>query len=136
MAFNFKHNPIDRRRMTFQDRNDYDPSQRQQAVQRSQNFKANMKFNRNADEFRTEQSPGTGGLTGGIWQQQLRTQNQSIEKERAESFRPEKAISSDITSELFSINDDAMYGTSKDRWMNKFDSPLIGKPKLNNKLNT
>jgi len=127
MAFNFKNNPIDRRRMSMKDRNDYNPSQRLSALQRSKNYKAGLKFNRNADKFRTEQSPGTGGLTGGIWQQQLRTQNMSVEKERAESFRPEKSISSDITSELFSINDDAMYGTTKDRFLNKFDSPKLSK---------
>ena len=50
----------------------------------------------------TTQTPGTGGFNvGGIWQQQLRGSEKSAERERAESFRPEKAISSDVYAELY-----------------------------------
>ena len=112
---NFRNNPIDRRRMTMRDRSDYDPSQRMTALARTKAYKGDYAQRMQSKPFATEQKPGTGGFNvGGIWQQQLRTQEKSFAKERAESFRPEDAISNDVYSELYSINDDAYAGTSRD----------------------
>lgn len=98
----------------MKDRSQYNPSQRMTALARTKSYKGNYAYDQNRKPFATEQSPGTGGFTGGIWQQQLRTQNKSIEKERAESFRPENSINTDIYNELYSVNDDAYANTSKD----------------------
>ena len=102
MAFNFRDKPVDRRRLDESSRSSYSPAQRLQAIARSKRYKEGLKFSRNAEKFRTEQTPGTGGQNvGGIWQQRLRTSEMSAEKERAESFRPEKIISSDVYAELY-----------------------------------
>ena len=102
MAFNFKDQPVDRRRLDGDSRSTYSPAQRLQAIARSKNYKAGLKFNRNVEKRTTTQTPGTGGFNvGGIWQQQMRGSEKSAEKQRAESFRPEKAISSDVYSELY-----------------------------------
>ena len=103
---NFRNDAIDRRRMPMNDRSDYSPSARLDALSRTKAYKGNIKFDRNSEKFSTEQKPGTGGQNvGGIWQQQARMQRMSEEKQRAESFRPEKKISEDIYDELYSIND-------------------------------
>ena len=102
MAFNFRDQPVDRRRLDAESRSGYSPAQRLKAIERSKNYKAGLKFNRNAEKPTTTQTPGTGGFNvGGIWQQQLRGSEKSAERERAESFRPEKAISSDVYAELY-----------------------------------
>ena len=42
------------------------------ALARVKSYKANMAWNSKRRPFATEQKPGTGGFTGGIWQQQER----------------------------------------------------------------
>jgi hypothetical protein len=100
--------------MSMKDRSQYNPSQRMTALSRTKAYKGDYAYEQNRKPFATEQTPGTGGFTGGIWQQQLRTQEKSADKARAESFRPEEAINTDVYNELYSINDDAYGGTSRD----------------------
>ena len=92
-----RNKPIDRRRMSMTDRSSYKPSDRNSAIARVKSYKAFNSFQAKKKPFATEQKPGTGGFTGGIWQQQMRKMNAADARERAESFRPEEYdyISSD-----------------------------------------
>lgn len=49
-----------------------------------------------AEQFRTEQRPGTGGFGSGLETQIRRNQKLSAERRRAESFRPETEIKREI----------------------------------------
>lgn len=85
-----RNKPIDRRRMSMSDRSTYQPSDRTSAIARVKRYKAFNSFQAKKKPFATEQKPGTGGFTGGIWQQQLRKMNAADARDRAESFRPEQ----------------------------------------------
>ena len=49
-----------------------------------------------AEQFRTEQRPGTGGFGSGLQTQIMRNQKEGAERRRAESFRPETEIKREI----------------------------------------
>ena len=92
--------PIDRRRLSSADRATYKPSARMGAVSKAKAFKARWSKQQQRKPFATEQKPGTGGFTQGLAAQQGRLRKEGQEKRRAESFRPENAVSNDIYSEL------------------------------------
>ena len=97
----FRNSPIDRRRLNMYDRSQYKPQERLEALARAKRFKGNLAYRENRKPFATEQSPGTGGFTLGRDAQAQRNFDAGSEKMRAESFRPEKAISNSLYSELF-----------------------------------
>ena len=84
----------------MEERQSYRPSNRLGAIARAQAFKSNWAAGQKRKPFATEQKPGTGGFTQGISLQQQRLRDAGNEKRRAESFRPENAISGDIYSKL------------------------------------
>lgn len=92
--------PIDRRRLTMEDRSSYKPQKRLGAIARAKAFKKQYATEQNRKPFATEQKPGTGGFTQGIARQQERMRIKGAEERRAKSFRPENAISSDIYNKL------------------------------------
>ena len=106
-----RNKPIDRRRMSMSDRSTYQPSDRTSAIARVKRYKAFNSFQAQKKPFATEQKPGTGGFTGGIWQQQLRKMDAADARERAESFRPEQY---DYVSRDKSRNVEAQKQTLKD----------------------
>ena len=103
MAASFRTQPIDRRRMTAKDRAIYKPNQRLSAISRAKQYQAANAYRERKKPFATEQKPGTGGFTGGLWQQQERLAKQGNEKRRMESFRPEELVKPDIA--LKSVTD-------------------------------
>ena len=88
--------PIDRRRLSSSDRQNYKGGQRLGAIARAKSYKAQWSKQQQRKPFATEQRPGTGGFTQGIALQQQRLRKQGQDKRRAESFRPENAVSSNI----------------------------------------
>ena len=80
----------------MQDRAAYKPSQRLNAIAKAKAFKSNWAANQKRKPFATEQKPGTGGFTQGISVQQQRLREKGQKKRRAESFRPENAVSRDV----------------------------------------
>lgn len=92
--------PIDRRRLTMEERSSYKPQKRLGAIARAKAFKKQYATEQNRKPFATEQKPGTGGFTQGIARQQERMRIKGAEERRAKSFRPENAISSDIYDKL------------------------------------
>ena len=92
--------PIDRRRLSSADRQNYKPGGRLGAIAKAKAFKRNWSQGQQQKPFATEQKPGTGGFTQGIALQQQRLRDKGAEDRRAKSFRPENAISNDIYAEL------------------------------------
>lgn len=92
--------PIDRRRLSMEERSSYKPQKRLGAIAKAKAFKKQYATQQNRKPFATEQKPGTGGFTQGIAKQQDRMRIKGAEERRAKSFRPENAISSDIYNKL------------------------------------
>lgn len=92
--------PIDRRRLSMEERSSYKPQKRLGAIAKAKAFKKQYATQQNRKPFATEQKPGTGGFTQGIARQQDRMRIKGAEERRAKSFRPENAISSDIYNKL------------------------------------
>ena len=92
--------PIDRRRLSTEDRQQYKPGNRLSAIAKAKSFKSNWSANQQRKPFATEQKPGSGGFTKGIALQQQRLRDKGAADRRAKSFRPENAISNDIYAKL------------------------------------
>ncbi len=92
--------PIDRRRLSAKDRATYSPGPRASAISKARRYKELWSKDKQRKQFATEQKPGTGGFTQGIAKQQQRMRQVGQEKRRAESFRPEDSVSSDIYDKL------------------------------------
>ena len=92
--------PVDRRRLSMDERASYRPNNRLGAIARAKAFKSNWSYNQKRKPFATEQKPGSGGFKLGSSAVFERARQQGAETRRAESFRPENAISRDIYKEL------------------------------------
>ena len=92
--------PVDRRRLSMADRSSYKPQKRLGAIARAKAFKSSWASEQKRKPFATEQKPGTGGFVRGISVQQDRLRIEGDKTRRAESFRPENAVSRDIYREL------------------------------------
>ena len=92
--------PVDRRRLSMEERSSYKPQKRLGAIARAKAFKSSWAAEQKRKPFATEQTPGTGGFTQGIAKQQQRMRIKGQEERRAKSFRPENAVSRDIYQEL------------------------------------
>ena len=92
--------PVDRRRLSMEERASYKPQKRLGAIARAKAFKSSWASQQKRKPFATEQKPGTGGFTQGIARQQERMRVKGAEERRAKSFRPENAVGRDIYQEL------------------------------------
>lgn len=89
---NLRNKPVDRRRLSAEDRASYKPSNRMKAVSKARARKGQLAWNNKVNMGRQEQSPGTGGFTKGIALQQARLREEGAKVERAKALRPEKPI--------------------------------------------
>ena len=64
--------PVDRRRLSMEERASYKPQKRLGAIARAKAFKSSWASQQKRKPFATEQKPGTGGFTAGISRQQER----------------------------------------------------------------
>ena len=64
--------PVDRRRLSMEERSSYKPQNRLGAIARAKAFKSSWAAQQKRKPFATEQKPGTGGFTQGIAKQQQR----------------------------------------------------------------
>ena len=92
--------PVDRRRLSMEERQSYRPGNRLGAIARAKAFKRNWSANQQRKPFATEQKPGSGGLKLGSAAIYERQRLEGDKTRRAESFRPENAVSRDIYKEL------------------------------------
>ena len=89
MAVNLRNKPIDRRRLSMQDRATYRPGARMQAASRASQRIGQQAQRRNAPPKTVEQKPGTGGFTQGIAIQQQRLREEGAKVKRSKALRPE-----------------------------------------------
>ena len=88
MAVNLRDKPIDRRRLSMEDRQTYRPGQRTQKVARARARKGYMAQLENMPKNTTDRKPGTGGFTKGITLQQDRVREKGAELKRSKALRP------------------------------------------------
>lgn len=89
---NLRNKPIDRRRLSKQDREQYNPTNRMKAVSKARARKGNLAWENSVDRGRQEQKPGTGGFTSGLALQQARNREEGAKVDRSKALRPEKPI--------------------------------------------
>ena len=111
MSTRLRNTPIDRRRLSMKDRQDFNygggNDSRETAIRRVKAYRGNVARNNNTP-FRTQvHTPGTGGFTNrepgyagpdysGIARQQLRQNMASNDNRRMKSLRPEKIQTSNV----------------------------------------
>ena len=86
---NLRNKPVDRRRLSAQDKASYQPSTRASAVAKARARKGQLAWDNNVNIGRQEQKPGTGGFTQGIAMQQQRLREKGAELERSKQLRNE-----------------------------------------------
>lgn len=90
---NLRNKPIDQRYLSDQDKSDYKrgggAAKQQQALKRAKAYQGMMAYNSKRQEKTTTQTPGTGGFTGGIAQQQERYRQIGRDNQRNKSNRPD-----------------------------------------------
>ena len=88
MAANLRDKPVDRRRLSAQDRASYRPGDRTQKIARARQRKGQMAQQQNTPINTTTRRPGTGGFTKGIGLQQQRLREKGAELKRSKALRP------------------------------------------------
>ena len=89
---NLRNKPLDRRRLSKKDREQYNPTNRMQAVAKARARKGQLAWENSVDMGRQEQKPGTGGFTSGLALQQARNREEGAKVARSKALRPEKPI--------------------------------------------
>ena len=89
---NLRNKPIDRRRLSAEDRESYRPTNRMQAVAKARGRKGQLAWDNKVQTGRQEQKPGTGGFTKGLAAQQERNRNEGAKVARSKALRPEKPV--------------------------------------------
>jgi hypothetical protein len=89
---NLRNKPVDKRRLSAQDKESYRPGNRSQALSRARQRKGQMAWDNKVTRGTQEQKPGTGGFTSGLALQQQRNREKGAEVARSKALRPEKPI--------------------------------------------
>ena len=89
---NLRNKPVDKRRLTAEERQSYRSQNRATAVARTKMRRGQLAWNSKVNLGRQEQKPGTGGFTSGLALQQMRNRQKGAEIERAKQLRAEKPI--------------------------------------------
>ena len=89
---NLRNKPLDRRRLSKEDREQYNPSNRMKAVSKARARKGQLAWENKVDMGRQEQKPGTGGFTSGLGLQQARNREEGAKVRRSKALRPEKPV--------------------------------------------
>ena len=87
MAVNLRTKPIDRRRLSAQDKSDYNMS-RSRKIAGARSRRGAMAQRENMPIAHTAQKPGTGGFTQGLAIQQQRNREKGAEVRRSKALRP------------------------------------------------
>ncbi len=92
--FGVRNGPVDRRRLSDQDKSDYNGSgaygERAQAVGRTRAYRGMRAYQANRPQASTPQTPGSGAFNKyGEGIQQERNREIGINKRKSEGFRPE-----------------------------------------------
>ena len=91
--FGVKNGPVDRRRLSDQDKQAYNSSgaygERAQAVGRTRAYRGDRAYQAKRPQAATPQTPGTGGMGVGLGAQIERNREIGTNKRKSESFRPD-----------------------------------------------
>jgi hypothetical protein len=91
--FGVKKGPVDRRRLSDQDKDAYNQSgaygERATAVKRVRAFRGDRAYQAKRPQASTPQTPGTGGMGVGLGAQIERNREIGSNKRKSESFRPD-----------------------------------------------
>ena len=91
--FGVKKGPVDRRRLSDQDKSDYNGSgaygERASAVKRVKAYRGDRAYQAKRPIASTPQTPGTGGMGVGLGAQIERNREIGSNKRKSESFRPD-----------------------------------------------
>jgi len=91
--FGVKNGPVDRRRLSDQDKEAYNQSgaygERASAVKRVKAYRGDRAYQAKRPVASTPHTPGTGGMGVGLGAQIQRNQEIGANKRKSESFRPE-----------------------------------------------
>ena len=86
---NLRNKPIDRRRLSKEDRELYQPNNRMAAVAKARARRGQLAWSENTKQGRQEHNPGTGGFVQGISLQQARLREEGAKVKRSEALRPQ-----------------------------------------------
>ncbi len=89
---NLRNKPLDRRRLSAEDRAQYNPTNRMKAVSKARARKGQLAWANKTNVGRQEQKPGTGGFTSGLALQQARNREEGAKVRRSKELRPEKPV--------------------------------------------
>ncbi len=89
---NLRNKPVDRRRLSAEDRQSYRPNNRASALAKARQRKGQMAWDAKVTRGTQEQKPGTGGFTKGLAAQQERNRAKGAEVKRAKALRAEKPV--------------------------------------------
>ena len=84
---NLRNKPIDRRRLSAEDRAQYAPRAAAKNVAQARINRGRLAFENKVSRGRQEQRPGTGGFTAGLETQQQRVREQGQELARSKQLR-------------------------------------------------
>jgi len=89
---NLRNKPVDRRRLSAEDKESYRPGNRSKALSRARQRKGQMAWDAKVTRGTQEQKPGTGGFTKGLAAQQERNRAEGAKVRRSKELRAEKPI--------------------------------------------
>ncbi len=89
---NLRNKPVDKRRLSAEDKSQYQSSERQQAVARARQRRGQMAWNDKVQMGTQEHKPGSGGLKPGRYAQGQRMMEETAKVERSKQLRNEKPI--------------------------------------------
>ncbi len=98
MAVNLRNKPIDRRRLSAEDRQ-FDTSKRQKALAMAKQRRGQAAYQYSRRPNTTQKYSGGNAFAAGIGAQQARLRKVGDERRAAEALRPDKVT--DIKSDLF-----------------------------------
>ncbi len=92
MSVNITNPPLDRRRLSREDRSAYNQSgshaEARKAVARTRAYRGKQKYESNRPTRAQDRPPGSGGFMGGVAIQQARMRQLGQEQARAKALRP------------------------------------------------
>jgi hypothetical protein len=86
---NFRSSKVDKRYLDDTEKQAFSSTRQETHERRVKARRGALAYERNRDQFATEQTPGTGGISPGRAIQQQRTREQGEKKRRSESLRPQ-----------------------------------------------
>ena len=89
---NLRNKPVDRRRLTMEERRTYKPQARASALAKARQRKGQMAWQKKVPVGRQEQKPGTGGFTKGLSAQQDRNREEGAKVQRSKQLRATKPV--------------------------------------------